>query len=279
MEIPAIEEIKKVAIEFLTQYGFQIIGAFIILTAGWILAGILSRWLDGFLVRKNMELPLRLLIARVLKALVLGFTFVLALDKFGVQVAPLVAGIGVAGVGIGLAMQGVLSNIVAGITIIFVKPFRVGEWVEMLGVHGKVEMIALFSTTLSHPDKSRVIIPNRKIVGEVLHNYGTIRQLNLTVGVAYATDLNKAAAAIESVLANHTKVLKEPKAILGVSSLADSSINISVRPWVCVDDAVTTGAEIYKAVIERFRAENIQIPFPQREIRVLNPSEIARGAA
>ncbi len=268
--MPATEEIKKVAIEFLTQYGFQIIGAFIIMTAGWVLAKILGSWIDRFLTTKGMEPPLRLLIYRGVRVLIFGFTFVLALDKFGVQVAPLVAGIGVAGVGIGLAMQGVLSNVMAGLTIIFTKPFRIGEWIELLDVHGKVLSIELFSTTLQHPDLSKVIIPNRKIVGEILHNYGSIRQLNLTISVAYATDLDRALAAVRDVLAANPKALKTPEPVFGVSALADSSINLAVKPWVAVDDFVTAHAEITKQIVERFRADSIEIPFPQREIRVLS---------
>src|SRR5205085_7688080 len=122
------------------------------------------------------------------------FALVLAVDKFGFQVAPLVAGIGVAGLGIGLAFQGVLSNIVAGLTIIVTKPFRIGEYIEVVGVHGDVVAIELSSTTLLHPDRSRVIIPNRKIVGEILHNFGTMRQVRLAVGVPRSVDLPAALA-------------------------------------------------------------------------------------
>jgi small conductance mechanosensitive channel len=274
-----MEESRKTAIEFLTNYGFQMVGALLILIAGAVLARILGGWLDRLLTRKDMEPPLRLLICRALKFLIFAFTFVLALDKFGVQVAPLVAGIGVAGVGIGLAMQGVLSNIVAGLTIIVVKPFRIGEWVEMAGITGKVETIGLFSTKLSNPDRSRIIIPNRKIVGEVLHNYGAIRQLDLTVGVAYATDLNKALAAVQAVLAENPRALQDPAPRIGVSALADSSINIAVKPWVLVDDVNLARAEIYKAIVERFRVENILIPFPQREVRVLDTVRHTGAAA
>jgi len=116
---------------------------------------------------------MRKLIVRVVRMVVLLFAVVVALDKFGFQIAPLVAGIGVAGLGIGFALQGVLGNMVAGLTIIFTKPFRVGEYIEIVGVHGDVAAIELFSTTLVHTDRSRIIVPNRKIVGEILHNFGT----------------------------------------------------------------------------------------------------------
>jgi small conductance mechanosensitive channel len=193
-----------------------------------------------------------------------------ALEKLSVPIGPALAGIGVAGVGVGLALQGVLGNLVAGLTIIFTKPFRAGEWIEIAGVSGQVKDIQLFTTTLLHTDMSRVVIPNRKIIGDILHNYGGIRQLDLSVGVAYGTDLNEATTIVRRVLAANPRVLKEPAAIVGVTMLADSSINIAVKPWVKVDDFVFAQAEINQAVAEQLRAANISIPFPQREVRLLN---------
>src|SRR6184192_1857089 len=191
-----MDDIKNHIIKFLTDYGFQIIGALIILTIGAMAARWVGRLAGNFFEKKQVELPMRTLAVRVIRLLVFGLAFVLALDKFGVPIAPMVAGIGVAGVGIGLAMQGVLSNVVAGLTIIFTKPFRVGEYIEVLSVHGDVAKIELFSTTLLHPDRSRVVVPNRRIVGEVLHNYGVMRQLHLTVAVPHDADLAKVLAAV-----------------------------------------------------------------------------------
>jgi small conductance mechanosensitive channel len=202
--------------------------------------------------------------------LVLAFTLVMALEKFGVNIAALVAGIGVAGVGIGLAMQGVLSNLVAGLTIIFTKPFRIGDYVELVGVDGQVETIELFATTLVHGDRSRVVIPNRKIVGEILHNYGTIRQVDLKVGVAYGTDLDRALSIIRDVLNLNARVLKEPAPVVGTAALADSSIVIAVNPWVALADYGSAQAEINQAILERYRENQIQIALPQREVRFLN---------
>jgi small conductance mechanosensitive channel len=274
--MPATEEFKRFIIQFFTQYGIQIVGACVILAAGWLLAKLLTKALDEWLTKKKMEPPLRLLICRALRVLIFGFTLIPALDKFGVEIMPLVAGMGV---GIGLAMQGVLSNVVAGLTIIFTKPFRVGEWVEMLDEQGKVVSIELFTTILEHPDMSKVVIPNRKIVGEILHNYGNVRQLDLNVGVAYATDLDRALAAVQEVLAAHPKALKDPAPVLGVTALADSSINLSVKPWVSVDDYGAAHRELYKQVVEKFREAGVEIPFPQREIRVLGePPSLRRMA-
>ena len=154
--------------------------------------------------------------------------------------------------------------------IIFTKPFRVGEYLELLGVQGQVEMIELFSTKLIHADRSRVVIPNRKIIGEVVHNYGTIRQLDLVVGVSYDTDLNLALARVRDILKSNSRVLKDPAPALGIAMLADCSINIAVKPWTSVADFGPAQAEIYQAIVEEFRARNISIPFPQREVRLLD---------
>ena len=193
----------------------------------------------------------------------------MALQNLGVELLPLIAGLGVAGAGLALATQGVLSNVVAGLSIIFAKPFRVGEYIAIAGVEGTVETITLFSTTLLHVDRSRVVVPNRKIVGEILHNYGRIRQLEVLVGVAYDTDLQTALAVIREVLDANARVLKDPVALVQPVQLADSSVNIAVRPWVLIDDQGSATGEIYSAIVAAFRARRIRIPFPQREVRLL----------
>jgi small conductance mechanosensitive channel len=265
-----MDDIRREVLKFLTDYGFKIVGAVIILTIG----GLAARWIgkitDDWLTKKQVEPPIRMLAVRVLRLVVFALAAVLALDKFGVQTAPLVAGIGVAGVGIGLALQGVLSNLVAGLLIIFTKPFRVGEYVALLGVEGQVMTVALFATTLQHSDRSRLVIPNRKIVGEILHNYGTIRQLSLSVGVSYDSNITETLAVIRDILDKNPRVLKEPAAGVGVTSLGDSSVNIAILPWVSVTDFGAAAGELNKTILEEFRAKGIELPFPQREIRLLN---------
>ena len=201
--------------------------------------------------------------------LVLGLFLVMALQNLGVELLPLIAGLGVAGAGIALAMQGVLSNLAAGFTIIFTRPFKVGEYISIVNEEGTVEDITLFTTTLSHLDFSRVVIPNRKIAGEILHNYGELRQLNLSVGVAYDTDLNQALATIQGILKSNPRVLQDPAPLIQVSTLAESAVNIGVRPWVNVLDYPAAIGELNQAMVETFRERGITIPFPQREVRLL----------
>jgi small conductance mechanosensitive channel len=268
--IDAITRIEGKVVDFLTDYGFQIIGAVIILTIGLVIAWWIGRALRQWLEKKNVEPPIIMLAVRVVRLLIFLVALLQALEKLSVPIGPALAGIGVAGVGIGLALQSVLGNLVAGLSIIFTKPFRVGEWIEIAGVSGQVKTIELFSTTLLHTDLSRVVIPNRKIIGDILHNYGNVRQLDLSVGVAYGTNLNDATAIVRRVLSTNPRVLKEPVPIVGVTLLADSSINLAIRPWTKVDDFIPAQVEINQAVAEQLRAANISIPFPQREVRMLN---------
>ena len=259
-------------IDFFVTYGMQIVGGLIILTVGFMLARWVGGAVQGALKKKEMEPPVRTLIVRLIRLAIFGFTLVLALEKVGVPIAPLVAGIGVVGVGVGLATQGVLGNVVAGLTIIFTKPFRVGEFVELAGVRGQVENIELFSTILIHGDLSRVIVPNRKIVGEILHNYGSTRQLDITVAVAYETDLSQAFRVIQQILDANPHVLKQPPAVIGVSNLGEYAVMISVKPWAKLADFGPAQIELNQAILERFRENKIEIPIPQRQIRVLSDS-------
>jgi small conductance mechanosensitive channel len=261
--------LKDVNLELLIKYGAQVVGALVVLAVGLLLTRWAGNMTQKWLQRQELEPPIRTLIVRLVKVILIALTLMVALDTFGVKMTPLIAGIGVAGVGIGLALQGVLSNAMAGLTIIFTKPYRVGEYIEIAGTYGQVEMIDIFSTKLVHADRSRVVIPNRKIVGEILHNYGTVRQLDLTVGVGYGTDLPKALAAARETLLANPRVLKTPAPVVGIASLGDSAITLTLGPWVAVPDYAPAQGEIYEAVVERFRAAGIEIPFPRREVRLI----------
>ncbi len=265
-----MQNAKQVALNFIIQYGFQIIGALFILAGGLLLAKWVGNLVMRTLMRREMEPPVRTLIVRIIRLVIFVLTMVIALDRFGVPVTTLVTGIGVAGVGIGLALQGVLGNLVAGLFIILVKPFRVGEYIELLGVQGEVRTIELFSTTLIHPDRSRVVIPNRKIVGEILHNYGVMRQLPLKFSVSYDTNLSQAMALIREVVVNHPRVIKDPAPAVGISDFGASAINIAVGPWVAVKDYGAAMAELNQSIYQRLLDAKIAIPFPQHEIRILN---------
>jgi small conductance mechanosensitive channel len=268
-DLSTLNHVRDQLIDLGIRFGPKLVVAILILLAGTIVA----RWVAGgaqrALSRIDLEPPVRLLLVRVARALVVALFAIIALQNLGVELLPLIAGLSVVGAGVALATQGVLSNLVAGLNIIFSKPFRVGDYVEIVGVQGQVEQISLFSTTLLHADLSRVVVPNRKIVGEILHNYQQIRQVDVSVGIRYEADLPQALAAIREVVVADPRVLRDPAPIVAVSGLADSAVQIAVRPWVSVADFPATGGDLYAALLATGRARGIAAPYPQREVRLL----------
>lgn len=269
-QFQTIDQIKATAIDMVLKFGPKVLVATAIMVAGHFVGRWGGRMVAQLLVKFRLEAPVRSLLVRVVYLLVLALFAIMALQNLGVELLPLIAGLGVAGAGIALAMQGLLGNIVAGLTIIFTHPFVVGDYISIGNEEGEVLDVTLFSTTLGHTDKSKVVIPNRKIVGEILHNYGKIRQLSLSVGVAYETDIDHALATIDGILHANSRVLQDPVPVVGVSRLADFSVAIGVGPWVAVPDFVAASAEINKAILEQFRAKGIAIPLPQHEVRMLD---------
>jgi small conductance mechanosensitive channel len=265
----SISHARDTIVDLLIRFGPRLLTALLILVLGLAISRWVSRAFGRFLSRRELEPPVRLLLTRVTWAACAALFVIMALQNLGVELLPLIAGLGVAGAGVALATQGILSNMAAGLTIIFSKPFRVGEYIAIAGVEGVVEAITLFSTTLGHIDRSRVVVPNRKIVGEILHNYGNIRQLDVSVGVAYDTDLEVPLAVIREILQSNPRVLKEPEPVVQTVRLGDSSVSIAVRPWVLVQDQVRAPGEVYAALLEAFRTRGIVIPFPQSDVRLI----------
>jgi small conductance mechanosensitive channel len=214
-QLKAMDQVTATAIDLGMKFGPRLLVALLILAAG-VYAG---RWAGratlGALARFQLDPPVRNLLERVVRIFVLAMFGIMALQNLGVEMLPLIAGLGVAGAGIALAMQGVLSNMMAGLTIIFTRPYRVGDFISIQAEEGEVLDVTLFTTVLGHPDLSRVVIPNRKIVGEILHNYGKLRQLAIEVGVAYGTDVNEALRAVDETLRANARILQDPKPVVG----------------------------------------------------------------
>jgi len=268
-QLQSLDQVKASILDMGLRFGPKLLVAIIILVAGYLVGRWAGRILERLLVRFKFEPPVRSLLVRTGEILVMGMFAIMALQNLGVELLPLIAGLGVAGAGVALAMQGVLGNVAAGLTIIFTQPFHIGDYISIAKEEGEVLDISLFSTTLGPTDRSKVVIPNRKIVGEILHNCGRIRQLDLVVGVSYGSDINLALSAIDEILRSNPRVLQDPAPGIGIARLADSSVNISVNPWVNVPDYVAAVGEVNKAILETFRARNITMPFLQLEVRML----------
>ena len=268
-QLDPLAHAKDTLIDLAIRFGPKLLVAILILTLGFFVASWAARVIERGLRRLDLEPPVVQLLTRVARVLVVVLFAIMALQNLGVELLPLIAGLGVAGAGIALATQGVLSNMVAGLTIIFTKPYRVGEYISIVGVEGQVEAITLFNTALTHPDRSRIIVPNRKVVGEILHNYGRIRQSDVRVGVAYESDLPLALGAIGDLVRANPRVLADPAPVVQVVMLADSAVQIAVKPWVTVADYGLIAGELNVSLLEELRRRGIGIPYPQREVRLI----------
>jgi small conductance mechanosensitive channel len=270
--LDAINHAKNELIDLAIRFGPKVLVAVLVLIAGVMVGGWIGRATELGLARMELEPPVRLLMVRLVRVVIFALFAILALQNLGVELLPLIAGLSIAGAGIALATQGILSNVFAGLTIIFTKPYRVGDYIEIAGVQGQVQLITIFSTTLLHADRSRVVVPNRKVVGEILHNYGQIRQAEVKVGVGYDVDLPQAIAAIHELVAANTRVLRDPAPQVQIVALAESMVQIALKPWVAVTDYPQIIGELSLAVVETCRRRGISIPFPQREVRLIGGS-------
>ena len=277
-QLDPLAHAKDTLVDLAIRFGPKLVVAILILTAGFMVAGWAARGTDRGLRRFDLEPPVRQLLTRVARVLVIALFLIMALQNLGVELLPLIAGLGVAGAGIALATQGVLSNMVAGLTIIFTKPYRVGEYIAIVGVEGRVEAITLFNTALTHSDRSRVIVPNRKIVGEILHNYGQIRQSEITVGVAYGSNLAQTLETIRDLVRANPRVLADPTPVIQVVTLADSAVQIAVKPWVAVNDYGAVAGELNMSLVEALRRQGIGFPTPQMEVRLIGGSGQTQGS-
>ncbi len=258
--IDSLLETPDTLTQLAVQYGPRVLAATLVLVAGFIVMHWVAKFAARGLARLSLEQPVRDLLLRVLRLVVLFLFLLLALQNLGIDLLPLLAGLGIVGAGIALALQGVLGNVAAGLTIIFTRPFRVGEYISIAGVEGVVARISIFSTTLRHSDLSLVVVPNRKIAGEILHNYGEIRQLDLSVRVAYGTDLDLAVRLVRDVLAANPRVLQDPAPLVAAVALGDYAISIAIKPWVTVPDYGAAAGEINPAVVEIFQLRGVEIP-------------------
>lgn len=261
----------------LTEYGFKVLGAILILVVGRIVAKVLSSWISKAMTRAKVDALLVAFTEDLSFVGMMVFVVVAALDTLGIPVVSFVGVIAAAGLAIGLALQGSLSNFAAGVLMIIFKPIRVGDFVEIGGTKGKVQEIQMFNTILNSPDNIRVIVPNSQVTGACIRNYSTnsTRRVDLVIGVSYEDDLSKTREVIQGVLSQDERVLQDPAPTIAVSELADSSVNFVVRPWVKTADYWDVYFQLTENIKNALDANGISIPFPQRDIHVKTPIAMA----
>jgi small conductance mechanosensitive channel len=255
-------------IEAVTKYSFQALGGIVIVILGFVAAKMAARLVEDQLKRYHIDVTVAKFIVQLVRLLVVGLSILIALGKFGIEIAPLIAGLSVVGFAASFALQGPLSNYASGATLIFTKPFKVGDIIEVVGETGEVVDMTLPRTILKTVDKTIVIIPNKHIIGEVIHNFSCDKLINIKVSVAYKTDVDKAIALICEVVKAEKRVSKSEDAKIGISDFGDSGINLYARIWCQQAVYWDVLFDVNKAILGVFRKNGIEIPFPQREVLV-----------
>ncbi|MEF1257077.1 small-conductance mechanosensitive channel MscS [Vibrio sp. M260112] len=256
--------------DLLVQYGVNIISAVLILFIGNIIVKAVANSVSKVLEKKDMDKAVVEFVHGLVRYLLFVIVLIAALGRVGVQTASVVAVIGAAGLAVGLALQGSLSNFAAGVLIVAFRPFKSGDYVEIGGVAGSVEAIQIFQTVLKTPDNKMVVVPNSGVIGSPITNYSRheTRRVDLVIGVSYKSDLKQTKQVIREALEKDARILKDPDMTIGVLALADSSVNFVVRPWCKTADYWDVYFDSTQAIKEALDEAGIEIPFPQMDVHL-----------
>jgi small conductance mechanosensitive channel len=265
-----MEDLYAKLIEWGGLYGPRIIAFLAILIIGRLVVGMITSILRRMMRRGGVDATLSKFVGNLAKFALLTIVVIAALGSLGIQTASFVAILGAAGLAVGLALQGSLANFAAGVLLIIFRPFKAGDFVEAGGTMGSVEEIQIFNTVLKTPDNKQVIVPNAQITGGTITNFSAkdTRRVDLVFGIGYSDDVGKAKQTLERILAEDSRVLKDPAPTVAVSELADSSVNFVVRPWVKSADYWGVYFDLTEKVKQTFDQNGISIPFPQRDVHM-----------
>lgn len=269
-ELAQMTNLYNMLVTYLVTYSFQIFGAIVVLIVGVFVGRRVSDLVLVLCAKKSLDITLSRFFASAARIAIIVFAVLIALPKMGIQVTPFLAAVGALGLGVGLAAQGLLSNYGAGLSIIFTRPFVIGDTIRVKGVFGVVKEVHLAFTLLSNEDDELILIPNKHIIGEILHNSQADTILELSVGVAYDSDLEAAMKAISSKLAAIDGLSNERAIQVGIDEFGNSAINIAIRGWARTERFHQVRFAANKAIKDALIEANISIPFPQREVRMLS---------
>jgi small conductance mechanosensitive channel len=271
-EMKAAQQFINTVVDFLVKYSLQVVGAVFVLIAGIIVARFVFSFLTKLLERKNIDVTLSRFLANTVKITIVAFAIIVALGKFGITIAPIVAALAGMVFGASFALQGPVSNYGAGLVIILTRPFVVGNTITVAGVSGVVEEVRLGATLMTDEDGVKITIPNKHIVGEIVHNSEERRIVEEVVGIAYDVNPEDAIQIIETALSDFEEIAKDPKPQVGIQEFGDSSVNIGFRYWAPTRRYFQTLYKVNLAVYKKLQEGNITIPFPQRDIHVISRS-------
>ena len=259
---------------YLIPWGIRIAMALVIFIAGRWVINIVMRGLRTVLQKQQIDKTLETFVCNLVRIVLLVFVIVAAISALGIQTTSFIAVLGAAGLAVGLALQGSLSNFASGVLIVLFRPYKVGDFVEAAGISGSVEEVQILTTVLKTGDNKRVIVPNSQIMDSIITNYSAndTRRVDMVIGVSYSDDLDKVRQTLKELVAAEDRILDEPACTIAVSELGDSSVNFVVRPWVATADYWGVMFDMTEAVKKRFDEEGISFPFPQRDVHVYNAS-------
>lgn len=271
-----IQEITDQIVEIITVYGLDVIGALAILILGWIIAGWVRGAVDKSLSRvPNMDGTLRPFLSNLVRWVVLAFVIVAVLNQFGVETTSMIAVLGAAGLAIGLALQGTLSNVASGVMLLILRPFKVGDFITAGSLSGTIVEIGLFTSELKTPDGVYIMAPNSQIWNTTITNFSrnSTRRIDIVVGVAYDDDLDVAQKALQDLMDGEALVLKTPAPETMIKSLGDSSVNINMRCWVNTADYWAAFFSLNKGAKAAVEDAGCSIPFPQRDVHLFEDKD------
>ena len=272
-EIKTAQKLVDIIIDFFVNYSFQVIGAILILVIGILVARSVASFLLKLFERKNLDVTLSKFVAATAKIIIISFAIIIALGKFGITIAPFIAALAAMAFGASFAIQGPLANYGAGLVIILTRPFVVGNTITVSEVSGVVDEITLGATILTDEDGVKITIPNKHIVGEILHNSEEKRIVEEIVGISYDSDPEKAIQIIKEALNEFQEISKEPPPQVGIQKFGDSSINIGLRYWIPSQKYFKTLYQANLVLYKQLKAGDIEIPFPQRDVHIVSRSQ------
>jgi len=261
-------DITKMIDTYLIPWGINIVMALAIFIIGKMVVNTLTSVLSKVLSKSKMDDILVNFVTSIIRTILLLFVVIAALDRLGVDTTSLIALLGAAGLAVGLALQGSLQNFASGVMLIVFRPFKAGDFVEVAGTAGVVETISIFSSTIHNGDNREIIIPNSSIYGGTITNFSArdTRRIDMTFGIGYDDDIKKAKELLEAIVTADERVLPEPKTVIAVSELANSSVNFVVRPWVKTGDYWAVKWDLTEQVKLQFDQAGISIPYPQMDV-------------
>lgn len=276
MDVAAITSLAEVAMEKAVSFSIQLVLAIALLLAGLFLARIGAEALRTKLSKiRGFDPTLVPILVQILRYAILVITFVLVLSNFGIETTSIIAVLGAAGLAIGLALQGTLQNVAAGIMLLIIRPFRTGDFIEAASISGKVNEIGLFITRMTTSQGVYVAVPNSKLWSDVIVNYNRnpTRRLDLQIGISYDDNIDDALALIRSLVENDKRVMEEPEPLVVVRTLGDSSVNLEIRAWVKREDYWAFNFDLTRAAKLALDEAGISIPYPHSQIVL--PAELA----